>query len=177
MANANCNRIGLTRWRSVQGRLRDWRQGETPTSSTAATTTSACRNADAQKRQTCDEPARQAIRCRSHWNAVEPFDLGEVELGPGSGVLAPPEHACLILQDEVVATPLRILVEKALQNGGAAVAQRQDQIATFSFIPDDALRSDLQVNDRGLLERERFDAGIDNWATILGNNLYLLHLN
>ncbi|MEJ1162795.1 hypothetical protein V9K97_03795 [Variovorax sp. CCNWLW186] len=174
MANANYNRIGLTRWRSVQGRLRNRRQGEPPT--TSSTATCACRNADAQQRQTCDEPARQAIRCRSHGNAVEPFNLGEVELGPGSGVLPPPEHTCLVLQDEIVAAALRILVEKALQNGGSAVAQGQDQIAASSFISDDALRSDLQVDDRGLIERERFDTGIDNCATILGNNLYLLHL-
>src|SRR5690606_37451893 len=98
-------------------------------------------------------PCRQAALDGRHCDDTGvQRDLGEVELAPGAGVLAPPGHALGVLQHQVMAFAVLVDDEEVADRDRAAVLEHQLQVVADAFEARDQFRPQLEPDDAGLLE-------------------------
>src|SRR5690606_19485617 len=79
---------------------------------------------------------------------VVPFHLGKVKLAPGVMVLPPPEHPSIVLQNQVIATTIRVLSKEAGYRDFFPVLQHKNQIIATAFKSGNAFWRNLQDDDR-----------------------------
>ncbi len=84
-------------------------------------------------------------------NRLIRFDLSELEALPGPTILAPPKHALLIFQDQIVAPFLCIWREKSVHIDLFSIDQSQHQIITDTGRFGDLFRSNFEDDCRRLI--------------------------
>ena len=84
-------------------------------------------------------------------NRLIRFDLSELEAFPGPTILAPPKHALLIFQDQIVAPFLCICSEESVHIDLFSIDQSQYQVITDTSRFDDLFRCNLEDDCRRLI--------------------------
>ncbi|MNQ14996.1 hypothetical protein D3C85_279580 [compost metagenome] len=145
------DRVGLAFGAAV---LRGKQRRNEGRGATAAATTTARGGTDAQHAKRAQQPARHAVGQQGAAGVV-PFDLGEVEVFPWRGVLAPPLHAGAVFEHEVVAAGVGVLGEEAAHGDFLAVAQHEHEVVAAALELEHALGRDLQRDDRRAIQNQR----------------------
>ena len=128
--------------------------GDLTTTRTSATTTATAACCTSYTSYTKSSQRTDQPFIRRHQQRFIPFNFRKVELGPGRCVLSPPPDTLLILKNQVVATFVVVEGEEILQHGFAAVFQHQHQIVRTTLEADYAFWRNLQMDDRGMLQRQ-----------------------
>ena len=123
------------------------------------------------KRQCGDRPSRQACCGRDKPSGSEVFlDFGKVEVRPRTGVLPPPMHAFHIFQNQVTTVTFIVLNEEAANGQRAAIREDNQEVTTDLLETLNRLRTDLDLDDAGLGERQIPRINNGNFAGRLGDD-------
>ena len=123
------------------------------------------------KRQCGDRPRRQACCGRDKPSGSEVFlDFGKVEVRPRTGVLPPPMHAFHIFQNQVTTVTFIVLNEEAANGQRAAILEDNQKVTTDLLETLNRLRTDLDLDDAGLGERQISRINNGNFAGRLGDD-------
>ncbi|KKW68113.1 hypothetical protein AAV94_06425 [Lampropedia cohaerens] len=79
-----------------------------------------------------------------------------MELRPRAGVLAPPQHAILILQDDLATFPVIIENEEVANDYAIATFENHNKVVTRSLEALDELRADGELNHRSRIKSNIF---------------------